>query len=57
MKVFVAKGEAKKVLSRPKDLNSSIDPDVKKIIVKPDLIPMQREEESKLVKERNENNK
>ena len=57
VKVIVAKGEAQKVLIRAKDLNSSIDPDVKKIIVKPDLTPMQREEENKLVKEKNEKNK
>ena len=30
---------------------------IKKIVIKPDLTPMQREEELKLVKEKNEKNK
>ncbi len=57
VKVILAKGDAQKVLSSAKDLSLSIDPDVKKIIVKPDLTQMQREEENKLVKEKNDKNK
>ncbi len=57
VKVIAVKGEAQKILNKAKDLNNSTDADVKKIIVKPDLTPMQRKEEAKLVNEKNEKNK
>ena len=58
MKIVLQQPEdVSKVLKNAKSLALSTDKDIKKIVIKPDLMPMQREEELKLVKEKNEKNK
>ncbi len=58
MKVVLPQPEdVAKVLKNAKALSQSSDKDIKKIVIKPDLTPMQRKEELKLVKEKNEKNK
>ncbi len=57
MKVTLLPDEVPKVLKNAKKLSLSTDETIKKIVVKPDLTPMQRDEEQKLVKEKNEKNK
>ncbi len=57
VKITLSPQDAGLVLKNAKNLNSSEDADIKKVIIKPDLTKMQREEEMKLVKEKNEKNK
>ncbi len=57
LKVTLLPDDVPKVLKNAKNLSFSSDENIKKIVVKPDLTPMQREEELKLVKEKNEKNK
>ncbi len=57
LKVTLLPGDVPKVLKNAKNLSLSSDENIKKIVVKPDITPMQREEEQKLVKEKNEKNK
>lgn len=57
MKITLLPDEVPKVLKKAKTLSQSNDEDIKKIIIKPDLTPMQRDDELKLVKEKNEKNK
>ena len=57
VKIVLNPQDAQLVLNNAKYLNSIPDADIKKMIIKPDLTPMQREEELKLVKEKNEKNK
>ncbi len=57
LKVTLLDDDVPKVLKNAKNLSFSSDENIKKIVVKPDLTPMQREEEQKLVKEKNEKNK
>ncbi len=46
-----------KVLKNAKKLSNATDENIKRMVIKPDLTPMQREEEQKLVKDKNEKNK
>ncbi len=57
LKITLPDDDVPKVLRNAKNLNSASDATIKKIVIKPDLTPMQREEELKLVKEKNEKNK
>ncbi len=55
LKITLLPDDVPKVLRNAKSL--ATDANIKKIVIKPDLTPMQREEEQKLVKEKNEKNK
>ncbi len=57
MKIVLQPDDVAKVLKKAKTLALATDEKIKKIVIKPDLTPMQREEEQKLVKEKNEKNK
>ncbi len=57
LKVTLPDDDVPKVLRNAKNLSSASDATIRKIVIKPDLTPMQRTEELKLVKEKNEKNK
>ncbi len=57
LKITLLPDDVPKVLRNAKKLSLATDANIKKIVIKPDLTPMQREEEQKLVKEKNEKNK
>ncbi len=57
LKITLLPDDVPKVLKNAKKLSLATDANIKKIVIKPDLTPMQREEEQKLVKEKNEKNK
>ncbi len=57
LKVTLPDDDVPKVLRNAKNLSSASDATIRKLVIKPDLTPMQRKEELKLVKEKNEKNK
>ncbi len=56
LKLCLNPDDAQKMLLNAKNLSQAQDPEFKKMIIKPDLTQMQRDEEKKLIEEKNQKN-